>query len=146
MTEKGARRAVWRVLLAIYLVLTGIVVAWPNAWAVNRAVVYVWQIGVTNGWYHPSGFSPEQFAVVLNVLLFIPPVLLAAASFPRVRVGWWVLAAGLGSCLVEFAQLIGGSRDATIVDIASNTGGALLGALIVAGWRRARGVGSRSTS
>ncbi len=141
MSEKGASRAAWRVMLAVYLALTALVVAWPNAWAVNRAVVHVWQIGVTNGWYDPSTFSPEAFALVLNVVLFVPLVVLAAASFPHVPLWAWVVTALVASGLIEAAQLLGGGRDATVLDIACNTGGALLGALLIAGWRRARDVG-----
>lgn len=141
MSEKGAGRAGWRVILGVYLALTALVVAWPNAWTVNRTVVRVWQIGVTNGWYDPSTFSPEAFATLLNVILFIPLVVLAAASFPRVPVWVWVLVAFVGSCLIEGGQLLGGVRDATYLDVISNTGGALIGALLVVVGRHLRHVG-----
>ena len=52
---------------------------------------------------------------------------------------WSATLAGLAtSCLIEGVQLFLPTRYSTVSDLIANTTGALIGALIVAGWRRRR--------
>ena len=75
--------------------------------------------------------------VVSNVALFVPLGLLGLLLWPSRRVlGWTAAGAGL-SAAIELSQLLFlPHRFATISDVAANTAGALLGALLAAGIRR----------
>lgn len=128
-------RPVPAVLAVVMLVGLIAVVAWPNAWAINRAVVriYVWglQAGV------PREVTPEHWAAGLNVLLFVPATALVLLALPRLRWVWVLGAAVLGSVAVEVLQGMSGARQAEVLDVVTNSLGAAVGCLLVE-VRRAR--------
>lgn len=100
------------------LLLTG------NGWAVNRANVWVWA-QVTDVPGLRGQVTPEQFAVLANVLLFVPAVAALALLRPR---WWWVLVGAGISVAVELHQYTQPGRDASVVDLLANTVGAAIGA------------------
>lgn len=126
MTPRTIRRAARAVAVAVFLVYVG-AAAWllltTDGWAVNRLNVLIWTTTVG-----PAGLrlpiTPEQFSVLGNVLLFIPAFTALALLRPS---WWWVLAGAGASGAVELYQYLGGSRDASLADLAANTLGAVLG-------------------
>lgn len=94
-----------------------------DGWRINRLNVDVW-LAVLSPFDLHRVVSPEQFAVAMNVALFVPLAWALAVLVPR----WWWLAALVGlSCAVESYQWVIGSRQASLGDIASNATGAALG-------------------
>ena len=127
------RRTLALVVLGLYLVGMAVAVAWPDGWAVNRAVVDVHYRLVGLGLRPPWG--PDGTAVLLNVVACIPPVAAAVVLIPRVPWWAWVGVGLLLSVSVELAQgLIG--RATEVTDVLANTGGALIGALLGLALRR----------
>lgn len=105
-----------------------LVVGWPDAWAVNRAMVSVYLVGLHAG--IPPSVTPEHWGALLNVVLFVPATALVLLALPRLR-WWWVLAAAVaGSVLIEVAQGLSGLRQADPVDVLTNTLGAALGCVL----------------
>ena len=133
-----ARLPRWLVALALLVLLAvpaagGLLLLTSDGWAVNRANVAVWQATVV-----PLGLggtvSPEDFAVLANVLLFVPVFAALAVLVPS---WWWVLGAAAVSGAVELHQLSLGTREASIGDVLANTAGAALGVLLGRAVRRA---------
>ncbi|MBM6399149.1 VanZ family protein [Phycicoccus sonneratiae] len=120
-------RRVATVLALVFAVLLGGVLLWPDGSLVNRAVVEVYVVLLHAG--VPSSVRPEHYAAALNVLAFVPLGWLGVAWLRR-RVPVVVLALGGLSAAVEAVQLLPVlHREATLLDVACNTAGALLGAL-----------------
>lgn len=129
MLERSRTQRLVAVGLAAYAAALLVLVWGPWAWALNRLTVrfyvlfrYDWPIA-------PDWALPEHYGVLLNVALFVP---LGALLLVVTRRPWWqvvVAAAGI-STAVELAQVVL-AREATWVDVASNTAGALLGAGLV---------------
>ena len=95
----------------------------PDGWAINRLNVQIWimllgPVGLT------GAVTPEQFATVMNVVLFLIPFTAVAILRPR---WWWVLLGFAITCAIESWQWVIGSRDASLEDIVMNTLGAALG-------------------
>lgn len=121
----------WAVLLLLgYLVAMAVVVGWPDGWAVNRLIVRIYyDLGAMGMPWGPMG--PDDLAMLLNVLICIPPVIAAMHVLPRSPWWLWVVLGFLLSCAVELTQFYSGiGRDGSVVDIALNTTGALIGGLI----------------
>ena len=80
---------------------------------------------------------PEDYGVLLNVLLFVPfGVLLMLATR---RAWWWVvLLAMAASSAIELVQWRWLDRDGSWTDVAANTLGALVGAVVVSVSSRGR--------
>ncbi len=119
-------------VLALYVLAAAALLLTSDGWGVNRANVQVWfwTTGLL-GMRHLV--TPEQFAVVANVLLFIP----AFAALAVLRPTWWWVAVGAASsAAVEFYQLSLGTRHADVWDIVMNTLGAALGVAAGLGLRR----------
>lgn len=118
-----ALRFVAAVLLLAYVGATMWLLTTDDGWAVNRLNVAIWSATVG-----PAGLrlpiTPEQFADIANVLLFIPPFLALGLLVPS---WWWVLLGGATSCAVELYQRSEGSRDASAADVVTNTLGAAIG-------------------
>lgn len=95
----------------------------PRGDAVNRLNVRVW-ITVTAPLGLQDAITPERFADLMNVLLFIPPFVALAVLVPR---WWWVLLGTAISGAVEIYQFEIGTRDASLADVLANTLGAVLG-------------------
>lgn len=104
----------------------------PVAGEITQAVEVVRQAGATAVTY-------RRIEVISNVLMFVPLGVLGVLAFPRVR--WWLVPGGclVLSVLVELAQLsFLAGRFASVVDVAANFAGALVGAAL------ARVVGRRA--
>jgi len=140
--DRGVRVA----LAASYALALAVLVLGPWGWALNRLTValyvqfrYDWPIA-------PDWAAPEDYGVLLNVLLFVPLGALAALLIGRPW--WWVTAAAaLASGLVELAQWQWLAREGSWTDVVANTLGALVGAVAVSllarrGSRRAGRSGS----
>ncbi len=116
------------VLAALLGVALGTVLLWPDGALVNRGVVAVYvfmlyRVGV------PAWVGPEHYAAALNVLALVPFGWLGVVWLRR-RVVLVVAVLGGASVLVETLQLLPVlHRQASLLDVACNTGGALLGAL-----------------
>lgn len=131
------RTLLLRIVFAVYLVAMGFLVWLPAPDAVQTTGI----VAVIARWFEPLGLAFEPTYIVLeilaNVALFVPFGILALTAF-RMRV-WSATLAGLAtSCLIEGVQLFLPTRFSTVSDLVANTAGALIGALIVVGWRRRR--------
>ncbi len=111
------------IVLALYPLAAGVLLLTRNGWAVNRANVWVWMHTLGPGGLRLP-ITPEQFADLANVVLFIPPFAALALLVPT---WWWVLLGTAISGGIEYAQHVRGGRDATVVDVITNTAGAALG-------------------
>ena len=95
----------------------------PDGWAINRLNVAVW-IAVTKPLGLMGTTTPEQFAAVMNVLVFVPVLAALAVLRPT---WWWAALAAAGSVLVELYQRGLGTREPDLGDVLANTLGAVLG-------------------
>jgi len=83
------------------------------------------------------GFT--RLEVLCNVAIIAPVSLLGSIAWPRSRWQDWTAYGFLAAIVVELLQgLVLPGRDASFSDIVANGSGALVGALIVRGWRRVR--------
>lgn len=119
-------KAVALAVVAAYPAAVGWLLLTPHAWQVNRLNVHIWITLLSPVGLHRV-ISPEQFAVVANVILFVP---LVWALWILRRHWIWVAGVLALSCAVEMYQAFIGSRDSTIIDIIANTLGAFLGAAL----------------
>ncbi len=74
----------------------------------------------------PPSVTPEWYAALGNLLLFIPLTACAAIVWPKVR--WWIWPVGvlvLSGTFEVVQSFIG--REPSLGDVALNTGGALVG-------------------
>lgn len=116
-----------RLLAALVLLLyplgAGALLLTSDGWAVNRLNVRVWY-AVTGAVGLREQITPEMFAALANVALFVPFFAALAVLVPT----WWWVAAGAGlSIAVELYQGEIGTREQDLVDILANTAGAALG-------------------
>jgi len=131
------RRRTVSLLLALYLAVLACVGFWPTP--VERPVA-----GILRGFLQvlqeqplTEGIRSGHLELAANVLLFVPLGLLIAGLLPARR--WWLAAVAglLGSGAIESVQFLAlDERQAGLRDIATNTLGALLGALAVVWVRR----------
>lgn len=129
------RTLLLRIVFAVYLVAVGLIV-WSPAPDAGR---FTGIVAVAARWLEAIGLPFEPSYIVLeftaNIALFVPFGMLAMTAF-RMRV-WSTTAAGLAtSLLIEGVQLFLPTRYSTVSDLIANTAGALIGALVVAAWRR----------
>ena len=124
-------------LLAVYLTGVVVLVTRPWGWELNRLTVRLYLLFRYDWPIAPDGLSPEDYGVLLNVLLFLPFGALVTLALRR---PWWVTTAGAftASALIELVQWRWLERDGSWVDVAANTLGALVGALAVSLWTRGR--------
>jgi hypothetical protein len=103
-----------------------VVLLWPDGLALNRAVVRLYVVLLGRGM--PRSVTPEVYAVLLNVLLFVLLGWLGVAllRFPAARVAAALV--GFSIAVELFQALPGIGRDPSLLDVACNTLGALLGA------------------
>lgn len=123
---RGVRIAA-AILLVLYPVAAGTLLLTADGWAVNRANVRIW-FAVTGALGVRDRVSPEQFAEVANVALFVP---FFAALAVLVPTWWWILLGAGLSAAVELYQGTLGTREQDVRDVLANTSGAALG--VVAG-------------
>lgn len=115
---------------APYIVTLALIAFWPSP--VDTAVRG--DLGRMTAWFARHGLPVVDYALIeagANVVLFIPLGLLLALHL-RPGFAWVAIAVGaLTSCLIELGQLLFlSARFATLEDVAANTGGAALGALV----------------
>lgn len=119
-------------MLLIYPLTAGVLLLSSDGWAINRANVRVWWI-VTGIFVVRSLISPEMFANIANVDLFVPFFGALALLVPR---WWWVFLGIAGSVAVELYQSTLPSREASVVDVLTNTLGTALGVALGLAIRR----------
>jgi len=124
-------------LFASYLAALALVGFWPTpverplAGVLRGFLLFLQEQPVT------AGIRSGHVEAVANVVLFVPLGLLAAYLLPTRR--WWLAAVAglLGSGVIEAVQfLVLDQRQGGVRDVATNTLGALLGALAVRWVRR----------
>ena len=125
--DRGREHRVAPVLAVVLAVLLVVALLWPDGWVLNRAVVRVYVFFLQRGM--PQRITPEDYAVVLNVAVFVPLgwIGVALLRWPPVRVA---LALTAVSAAVELAQalpVVG--RDPSLLDVACNALGAVVGVL-----------------
>lgn len=131
---------------AAYAICVALLVFGPWGWGLNRATVRLYTLFRYEWPIAPDWASPEDYGVLLNVLLFVP---LGAILVLVTRRPWWwaTLLAAVGSGAIEIAQRLWLAREASVSDVVANTLGALVGAVLVTLLARAlRSPGSRSAS
>lgn len=110
-------------VLALYPVAAGTLLLTTDGWAVNRLNVRIW--GAVLG---PLGLQeaidPELFAMLANVVLFVPLFAALAVLWPR---WWWVGVGAAVSAAVEAYQFSLPARNSDPMDVLANTVGAALG-------------------
>ena len=110
-------------VLLLYPLAAGALLLTSDGWAVNRLNVGIWY-PVTGAVGLREQVTPEMFAALANVALFVPFFAALAVLVPT----WWLVAAGAGlSIAVELYQGEIGTREQDLVDILANTAGAALG-------------------
>ena len=134
--DGGPGRRVAIVLAAALAVVLALVLLWPDGEEVRQAVLRVYVFFLHRGM--PAAVTPDVYAVVLNVVAFVPlgwvGVLLLRWPVPRV-----VLALVALSAAVELLQALPGvGRDPSLLDVACNSLGAVIGALTASLVRRRR--------
>ncbi|MBM6404325.1 VanZ family protein [Phycicoccus sp. CSK15P-2] len=109
-------------------VALALLLLWPDGEVVRRANLELYLFFLHRG--VPRAVTPEWYATVLNVLIFVPPAWLGVRLL-RWRPLLVVALLGGASAVVETVQLVPVlQRNADLVDVLCNTGGALLGALL----------------
>ncbi len=119
-------RRVGTVVATLVAVVLCTVLLWPDGWAVNRLVVRIYLVFLDLG--VPGSVTPEHYAALLNVLAFAALGWVGVAVLRRRP---WVVVAVLSaaSALVETTQLWPAlRREPSLVDVACNVTGALVGA------------------
>lgn len=134
--RRSGGQVVAAVLLLLTLVVGAALVLLPIGWQLNRFVVRLYYFNLET--LGIRGISLDGYAFLLNVALFFVPTTLLAIVWPRVhRWVWPVLGLGV-SLTIEAAQWRFLPREAGWDDVLANTLGALLGAICIDLWRRAR--------
>lgn len=142
MPPPRERRRLVLVLLAGYLAGLVVLIAGPWGGALNRLVVRLYTFFRYDVALAPDWALPEHYGLLLNVLLFVP---LGVAAVLLAEWPWWraTLAAAAASATVEVVQAAFLARVGTWTDVAANTLGALLGAVLGELVSRRRGRGPR---
>lgn len=126
-------RSLTRLTLALgtpYLVALALIAFWPTPVDAGMRG----DLNRTTAWFARHDLSAVDYSLIesgANVVLFIPLGLLLALHLRPGR-AWIAVAVGaLTSCVIELGQLLFlAARYATLEDVAANTTGAALGALI----------------
>lgn len=140
-------RVAGAVSLLAFPLVGGMLVLWQDGWGINRLNVRIWAALLTPFGLHRH-ITPEQFAVAMNVVLVVPAGFALYLLWHR---WWWALVILAGSIGVEAYQLRIGTRDASVLDVVTNTAGGVIGILLARRlliWVRSRSdaAGSRSIS
>jgi glycopeptide antibiotics resistance protein len=128
------RRAARSLVLA-YVVGLAVLVFAPSMGPPERSIYYAQRLLETL--HAPSIISRESVVQFeLNVLLFVPLVMLVSLSARRRPVWWWIVIFAAASVSIEMVQWVGlPGRDASVLDVIANTLGAALGATLAASVR-----------
>jgi glycopeptide antibiotics resistance protein len=122
-------RRVLACLAAAYVVALAVLVGGPWGWALNRLTVRMYVLFRYDVPIAPERALPEHYGVLLNVVLFVP---VGALLVVLARRPWWwaTLTAAVVSGAIELVQLLFLAREASWLDLAANTVGALVGAIV----------------
>lgn len=125
-----AHRLLAALLLAVVVISGALIVFLPIGWQLNRFVV--WLYYTVAGILGSSLISIEGYDFLLNMALFAVPAFLASIVWPRVHWWQWLLFWLVVSLGIETVQFLFLPRDATLIDLAANTLGAVCG--VALGW------------
>jgi glycopeptide antibiotics resistance protein len=132
-------RSVVFVALAAYVAFVLFVTLWPTP--VDQPVSHELRVVINEA--HKAGSPPKIgygfIEATANVMLFVPLGILVVLLLARSK--WWysLIFGCVLSLLIEGTQFVAlPDRTASFVDVACNTGGVLIGALIVVGVRSLR--------
>ena len=115
--------------MVVYLATVAFIVFSPTADVPSASVAEISAFLASLG--APAWLSGARVEFVTNVLLFVPLTFLGSLLKPRWTWVTWTLLGFAASSLIELTQLVLlPGRSATVVDVVSNTLGALLGALL----------------
>lgn len=122
-------------LAVAYVAGVAVLVASPWGWELNRLTVRLYVFFRRDVPVAPEWVRPEDYGVLLNVLLFVPVGVLLAAATGR---AWWLvtLVCLVGSVVIEVSQARWLERDGDWTDVVANTLGGLVGAAAVSLRRR----------
>ncbi|WP_411374109.1 VanZ family protein [Arthrobacter sp. MPF02] len=124
-------RDFWQVMLFVMLVAVAFVAFWPNPIDQPVQGQLAAMLNVVHRHGIPHWFDYNFVEASANVALFIPIGVVSALAFPE-KCWMQIAASGLliSSCM-ELGQLLFlNNRFASLVDIMTNTSGAVLGALV----------------
>jgi len=101
---------------------------WPDGESVRQLLLRLYLFGLHHG--VPGSVNPDVYATVLNVVVFVPPGWLGVVLLRRRVLTVWLslLAASAAVELVQALPWLG--REASLLDVACNGAGALLGAVL----------------
>lgn len=130
------------VLAVVLAVVLAAALLWPDGAAVNRGVVRLYVFFLDRGM--PSSVTPEAYSVLLNVLAFavLGVIGVTLLRWPPVRVAVLLTAFSAAVELLQALPSVG--RDPSLIDVACNALGAVVGvvAASVVGRRRHGGGGA----
>jgi len=132
----GRRHRSAVVAAVVLAVLLLVLLLWPDGWFLNRGFVRLYVFLLDRG--VPQALTPEAYAVVANVAVFVPLgwIGVALLRWPPVRV---VLALTAFSAGVELVQALPAvARDPSLLDVGCNTLGAAIGVVGASVVRRRR--------
>ena len=112
----------------VLAVALGLLLLWPDGEVVRQVILRIYLFGLHRGVPPPVG--PEVYATVLNVVAFVPVAWLGVVVLRR-RPATVVLVLVALSALAELVQAspwLG--RNPSLLDVACNAAGAVIGALL----------------
>lgn len=132
-TPAHIRRISWP-LLALSLLGVAALTLLPIGWQLNRFVVWLYYSGLQL-WRFPvlRHISMETLADLLNVALMVPIGLASALALPKNR--WWHIGLGtliLSSSVEAMQAILPLGREASVIDVLTNTAGGVIGARLPA--------------
>jgi glycopeptide antibiotics resistance protein len=123
----------WRLVLIAMFVPLALVAFWPSpidqtvSEDLSRILKFLHAHGI------PAWFNYKFVEAAANVVLFIPLGVVASLGYAEKR--WWqigIVGLGVSGC-IELGQLVFlHNRFASLQDLVTNTGGAVIGALLAA--------------
>ena len=129
------RRRLALIALAVYLLLAALVAFWPTPVDGPLGPKLAQLIHKLHNHGMPLWLGYDQVQFGANILFFIPLTFLLTLLLGRNRWGFAALIGLAGSICIEFIQghfLTG--RFSSIADVAANTAGSLIGALLARWW------------
>jgi glycopeptide antibiotics resistance protein len=121
-------------LTALYVAAVGFIVFWPSAHVAISSVDGM--LAILQGLGAPGWVSDDMVEFAANVALFLPLGFLGPLLLSRWPVVAWAALGFSASLMIELGQLAAlPARSPAWYDVAANTLGALLGALVASRFR-----------